>query len=187
MRTKSSVTKIRIIFLLAVIIVGLFNEVFGQTRDEKITRARRELAAQAETYLTEFNGMRVNFVNPRVQSFLSERMDLVAVGHPETNFSDGTVIITEVYKKKVHANDKQDLKLFVTYKAIPEGNEFIIQSSQISGYDLYVTEFFIRYWKTTLNFEDVKKQEIVTNYWITDRASLSADAKKGMVIEIVKN
>lgn len=181
--TLKTQLKVGLILLAIAIILGLFNEAFGQTREQKIDRARRELSAQAETYLTEFNNMRLNFVNPRVQSFLSERLDLVLIGEPQHTVTDSLITITEEYKKKI---SKHDNKLTVTYKVVPDGSEMVIQSCQISGFDVYVFDFFIKYWKTTLNFEDVKKEEIVVNYWISDRASLSMNNQQA-VIDIVKN
>ena len=179
--------KIGVIFLIIAIILGLYNELSAQSRDEQITRARRELSVQADNYLTEFNGMRVSFVNPRVQGFLSEELEFSISGEPETSVAGDLATITETYVKKVGINGKADLNLKVKYTAIPQGDEFIIQSCEISGYDRYVIEFFIKYWKTSLNFEDVKEKEVVMNYWNTDRAALSADTKtKTATIKIDK-
>lgn len=183
MRAKGSATsaqlKLGLIIVLIVLIVGLASQAFSQTRTQ------RELAAKSETYLTEFNNMNLNFVNPRVQDFLDDQLDLVPSGEPEYNFADGQVTVSETYRKKVHTDGK-DLTLQVIYKAKPEGNDLIIESSQIKGFDVYVIEFFIKYWKTTLNFDNVKSQELLTNYWITDRASLSI-SDQGAVIDVIKN
>lgn len=186
MATPSHTTEARFkSCLIAIVIALIAGPTFAQNRDEKINRARRELAAQSETYLTEFNDMRLNFVNPRVQNFLSERLSLVAVGEPKQEVSESGITISENYRKKVSGATK-DLTLTITYHTKPFENDLIVQSCQISGYDVYVADFFIKYWKTTLNFDDVKKQEVVTNYWITDRASLSAAGNQTATIDITK-
>lgn len=150
------------------------------------TRAQRELSARAETYLTEFNDMNVNFVNARVQDFLFDELDLVPTEDPEYSFVDEIVTITETYRKSVRTATN-DHSLQVIYKAKPEGNDLIIQTCQVSGFDVYVVDFFVKYWNTTLNFESVKKGEVVVNYWITDRASLSLLGNRTAKIDIVKN
>jgi hypothetical protein len=159
----------------------------AQTRDEKINRARRELSARAETYLTEFNDMRLNFVDPRVQSFMSEKMGMTLSGDPSSNVDGKHITITETYQKKI-SSKVNDKALVIHYEGEADGNEIIIKECHISGVDMYVIDFFVKYWNTTLNFEDVKGKEVVTNYWITDRASLSKGNKPGeFVIVIARN
>ena len=151
-------------------------------------REIRELSSQAQSrYLTEFNNMRLNFVNPRVQSFISGVLDLPMIENSSSIDSlAGFWVLTESYHKGIREGNEPEYKLNVRYKLKTEGNDFIIQSCTIDGYSRFVVEFFVKYWETTLNFENVKKDEVVMNYWITDRAALSRSGAGTAKIEITE-
>ena len=141
--------------LLILFSITLFTEIaFCQGKDEKVNRADRELAAQAENYLTEFSNMRLNFVNPRVQKFLSEQMGLVVVGNRQTQLLETGNTVFEDYQKKESSSKKREIVLQVRYHIEQEGGELIVSSCTISGSELYVTDFFVKFWNITLTPND---------------------------------
>lgn len=138
-----------------------------------------------DEYETQFSGMRLNFVNPRVEGFLQSRMKLTHYGELEMK-GDSIKYLSQSFQKQI-STSKIDPIITFTYEVKPEGEEFMIRSCKVTGNADLVTSFYISFWKTKLNFDDAKGKEIVINYFWEDRIALTIDSKKHIAtIEIQK-
>lgn len=129
--------------------------------------------------LTKFNGMDLNFVNWNVQDFMSKYMGMKPIGDQKVDMTKPIKTIETIYVKSISQNNKQH-KMSVKYYLVPEGNKIKIKSCEISGYWDYVVMFYVKYWNTTLNFEEAKGKELVVNHLIDDRVALEVSAAKAL-------
>jgi hypothetical protein len=176
--------RISLVIFGMIVLVAIANKCYGQKlTDEQLDRRLREMQSEAyRGYTTEFNLMRLNFVNRKIQSFLSEVMDM-SVTENSSNLStiDSSMVLTESYHSKKLNETKKGLKFSFVVKAENQGHDFIIQSCRITGDRSSVLDFYLKYWKTTLDFENTKKEELVINHWINDRISLTWNDKEAYI------
>ena len=128
-------------------------------------------------FLTQMTFFELNFVNLRIQDFMSKRLMMAPKGEP-TFTGDAIKTLTQKYHKNIQINFAKEYDMSVSYKLFPLQDKLIIESCEITGYYQYVIDFFVDYWTTTLNFEAAKGGEIVVNYLLQDRASLTLNFPK---------
>lgn len=92
--------------------------------------------------------------------------------------------ITMPFKPKVTTNSKSG----ITFRFIIDNTKGTITKCTIDGYYVDVVNFFVRYWPTTIKFEDAVKQQTAIKYLITDKIILTVSPEtKKAVIEVVSN
>lgn len=122
-------------------------------------------------YYTQFTGMRINFVNMRVQAFMSFNGYALQEQEPTYEY------IIERYIKKSNASITSP-SIYIKYNISVDENDFIISSCEIYGFDLYVIEFFIKFWNTTMQFHDVKNKGVAFYNLLEDKISLECQPEK---------
>lgn len=174
-------------YLILITFCIQFLNCFAQDYDERIDYSpygltygylnanMRSLAPHQQ--LTQFTFFDMNFVNIRLQNFLENELSLIMVGEPTEDIKKDKYCIIERYEKGIQINHSKPYYIKVIYNLYPEGKNLIIKSCEISGYWNYIVDLYIKYWNTTLNFEAAKKGEIVVNYLMQDRISLSLNAQ----------
>lgn len=133
-----------------------------------------------ETQITYFD---LNFVNLKIQSFLSGKLYMTPE-EPSYNLNNGEGTITQSYIEKIAIN-REPRKLIFTFKVFHLGDDFVIEQLKISGDNEKVLSFYVSYWSTSLNFDDIKKNEIVSNKFLQDHISYSYNNNKPVIL--IKN
>ena len=133
-------------------------------------------ALSSHKYLTQFTYFELNFVNTRLEQYLTLYSDY--------SMSDDIIFVMDkpekylinTYEKKVSSSSNK--RTFqVKYNLFEEEGNLLIKSVEISGYWEYIIDIYINYWTTNLNFEATKKEETVINYLLQDRVALTLNAK----------
>ncbi len=113
-----------------------------------------------DKYQTKICDMRLNYVQNRVHDFL--RNSIKVFGE-----NDG-----EYYRGNPRTMTYKYDKLKIKYVVDTTGGEFIIRSCDISG-DIYAAiNFYVFFWNTKLQFENLKEGELVSNYLWNERIAL---------------
>ncbi len=127
----------------------------------------------AHEKLTQFTYFDLNFVDTRLQNYLSHYLFFAPIGEPEINFTPTSKSISMKYEKKAQYGFTKPRGITVKYNLFDNNGLLIIKSCEISGYWLYITDLYVNYWTTDLNFESAKKKELVVNYLLQDRIALT--------------
>jgi hypothetical protein len=93
---------------------------------------------------------------------------------------DGKGNITYAFIDKIAINSKPK-ELFFKFKVFTIEKELVIEKLKITGNENSVLKFYVSFWTTTLNFDDVKKKEIVSNNIWQDRISYSFNRGKSFI------
>jgi hypothetical protein len=129
-------------------------------------------------FVTQFCNMELNFVDMRVQDYMSMQGYLQQSDLMKFNMIGPNKYIQEVYISK-SSQSLNPHKIFVKYNVKPlNDHEFYITSCEIFGFSVYVINFFIGFWPRALNFDDCKKKEIVYYTFLFDRIGLYVDLVK---------
>ncbi|MEO2064476.1 MAG: hypothetical protein ABGW97_15950 [Christiangramia sp.] len=124
---------------------------------------------QFETQITYFD---LNFVNSKIQEFLSRKLEMTLQGDSNYNLDGGKGTISESYLDKISIN-KEPRKMTFSFEVFPVEGELVVKTLKITGDTDAVLDFFVRYWSTNLNFDDVKRKEVVSNRYLQDRISFT--------------
>jgi hypothetical protein len=119
-------------------------------------------------YYTQFSDMRFNFVNMRVQDYMKRNGYL----EQETDFDYGKYIQVSYISKFSTTNNPEKIYIKYYVEVSDMENGFIIKSCDIYGYDYYVVNFFIKFWNTQMQYDNVEKNELVYYYLLEDKISL---------------
>ena len=129
------------------------------------------LFAQGNNYETQITYKDLNHVSTKIEAFLNDNYTM-QIDDTNFNLKDGTGEITQIYKEQIAIN-KNVKAIKVTYNVFTLKNEFIIKEASITGSNEIVIGFYISFWNTNLNFDDIKDKEIASNRYFQDRISLS--------------
>lgn len=133
--------------------------------------------------LTQITYFDLNFVNLKIEQFLSSNLYLVPSGSPEINMKGQIKTITTHYNSKITFNNAANRTFTVKYYLLTSDytKGFIIKSCEIYGYFDWVAKFYLKYWTTTLNFENAKRGEVVVNYLWQDRVAFSGNGRQAKI------
>lgn len=131
-------------------------------------------------YYTQFTNMDVNFVNLRVQSFLSDNKFY------QTEDASTYTQLKNTYMLKSGTSKN---RINVIYDIIPgSDNKMIISKCKINGFDEYVVDFFLKFWKTTIKYDFISKNKIAYYELMEDKITLTwSIERKFAEITIDKN
>jgi len=179
---KSSITGLAILISL--------NFCFSQGKkatDAQLERRVREISSNSYSpYTTEFNNMDLNFVNNKVQKFLNLRLDMALTEDSHQSVvTDSCINISESYHSTKINEKSRKLTFTYSVKAEEGSSILIVHSCKITGDKSSVIDFYIKYWDTTLDFDNTKKEEFVVNHWINDRIALTWNLQ-GAFIQVAK-
>jgi len=136
-------------------------------------------------YATQFSNMRLNFVNMRVQNYM-ENNAFIYYKEPVFTTNDKYKILTENYISKFSNSTSPD-KITLKYFLKQRNKEYIIDKCIISGDYNYVISFFVKFFPTIVNVEDIQKKEIAYCYYYKDKISFIFDRKFDFKILISEN
>jgi hypothetical protein len=92
--------------------------------------------------------------------------------------------ITMLFKPRVTSNSKSS----ITFHFVVDNKKHVITKCNIDGYYIDVIKFFIEYWPTKINFDDVVKKQTAIEYLMTDKIILTVNAaNKTAKIDVVRN
>ena len=124
-------------------------------------------------YECQFTYFDLNFVSLNIQDFMSRKFAMSQDGsQSKYNLKEGKGTISNVYIDQISIN-REPRKIKITYTIFPIEKEFVIKSVKITGNADVVLKFYVYFWSTTLNFDDVSKKEAVSNRYFQDRISYS--------------
>jgi hypothetical protein len=128
---------------------------------------------QSGRYQTQFTFYDLNFVSLRVQDYLDRNMGM-SLKDTKFNLKNGVGSIDFIYEEAiVIGTNSQPQKMHVIYEVEAIDNEFVIKSCTINGSAYKVEAFYVGFWKTSLQFNEVKSKGIVYNYYLQDKISYS--------------
>lgn len=127
--------------------------------------------------LTQFTGFPLNFVDIKVQLYCTDYLNYCQDENPEFKMEETNKYLKTKYSKCIRG-DEPEYFIHFKYNLFLKGDNLLIKSCKISGYDKFVLNFYISYWPTKLNFEAAKKNELVINYLLQDRVALTWNPEK---------
>lgn len=143
------------------------------------------LTSSSNKYQTQISYFDLNFVTLKLQDYMSYNFAMTLNDEKmKYELKDGKGDITFAFIDKIAMN-KKPRELYFKYTVFPLEEEFVIKELKITGDSDAVLRFYVSFWTTTLNFDDVSKTEIVSNRLFQDRISYSFN--KGNSYVIVKN
>lgn len=166
-----------------ILLICLFTAFAAKSQDfEKLRqeqRAKDSLAqigeaslfdpAHPDLYLTEFIGYDYNKVMPKLQMYIQDKMGMASV---DAMFGMYNGWLRVAFTPQV---DDAKEQRFLYLLAKMKGNSSNISQMKITGdWDLIVP-LFCDYWPTTLNFNNLKKGQIVSEYYMSERITLSSN------------
>ncbi len=133
----------------------------------------KELPNGNNDYLTQITFYEFNFVSINHQNFMIYDFEMGLNEDKSTSSikkGKGQIINAFIERSAM----ERDLKeLIFDYKVFTTDSVFVIESLKITGSPSMVLKFYVQFWETNLNFDNVKGKEIVTNRHIQDRVSYS--------------
>lgn len=131
------------------------------------------LTSSSNKYQTQISYFDLNFVTLKLQDYMSYKF-LMTLNDEKTKYelNEGKGDITFAFIDKMAIN-KKPRELFFKYSVFPLEKELVITELKITGDTDTVLRFYIDFWTTTLNFDDVSKTETVSNRLFQDRISYS--------------
>jgi hypothetical protein len=169
----------KVIFLLLILIANITkaqNDSLSKLYDSFADENQRFMSMRAladHGLLTQITGFEINFVDTRIQEYLSKYTILGLVGEPSVNMIGSNKYIIQKYEQKIQYNNNKTSTFNVKYNLIiDKQNRIIIKSCKIYGSSLHVLDFYVNFWPTSLNFEAAKKNEVVVNFLLQDRVAL---------------
>ena len=123
------------------------------------------ITSGTETQITYFD---LNFVALRIQEFASQSLEMTLIDN-EYNIKDGKGDITYIFEEKIVAGSRTPYKLNAVFSVEPLANTFVIKSLKINGDSDKVLSFYVGFWNTTINFDDLKKKGMVYNRYLQDK------------------
>lgn len=131
-----------------------------------------------ETQVTYFD---LNFVTLKIQDYMSYEFGMTLNDEKmKYELKDGKGFITYAFIEKIAINSKPK-ELFFKFKVFPIEKDLVIEKLKITGNENAVLKFYVSFWTTTLNFDDVKKKEIVSNRIWQDRISYSYNNRNSFI------
>jgi len=125
-----------------------------------------DLRGKNNRYETPMTYVELNHVSNRVQLFMNDVLDMtMGDGYPK--FNDNS--LKEVYVDKVSIN-RTPSRLTIEYSTFSIGHDYVVKNVKISGDK--VIEFFVRFWNTTMSFNEVKEKGIVHYVFLQDKSTL---------------
>lgn len=135
--------------------------------------------AHPDLYLTEFIGYDYNKVMPKLQMYLQNKMGVASVDAMSGMYNGWLRI---VYTPQVDDSKEQRfLYLFAKMK----GNSTNISQMKITGDWGLIVPLFCEYWPTTLNFNNLNKGQIVSEYYMSEKITLSSNASSDVCTIII--
>lgn len=130
---------------------------------------------------TQFTYIDINYVSPKIEQFVSDKLNLCRVSELDKyDFTDFDKIIEYNYKTCIGVGKPKTL--LIRFVVFAHENNLIIKKVIIKGFDEYVLQFFIKFWYTKLNFDTVREGEIVSNFFLQDKVFLVRN--KDLTIDI---
>lgn len=124
-----------------------------------------------ERHQTQFTYFDLNYVNFRVQNYLEKNSGMVLM-NTKFNLKDGRGIAEFIYKESmVIGSNRKPYTLHFNYTVAPIENDLVITKCKITGQVDKLIAFYVGFWKTTLQFDEVKRQKEVYNHYLQDRVS----------------
>ena len=155
------------------LLITLF--IFGNITAQSISPYQGKMIFSNE-YETQITYVDLNHVSIKIQSFLSDKLDM-QLDDTKYNLTDGVGEIIEIYTDKIAINTEPK-SLKIIYNVFAIGHDFVIKEATISGDIDTVIHFFVRFWKTTLSFNNLKSEEIASYRFLQDKISFSNNVIK---------
>lgn len=153
--------------ILLLILIG--GNIYGQSISPYFPS--RYISATSNEYETQITYFDLNFVNLKLQDYLSYQFGMTLNSEKaKYELKNGKGFITSAFVDKISMN-RNPRELFFKFNVFPMGKEFVIKDLKITGTTDAVLRFYVSYWTTTLNFDDISKTEIVSNRLLQDRIS----------------
>ena len=132
------------------------------------------------TQITYFD---LNFVDQRMQNFMGAYMHM-EVAHFPTIIKQGIYnILTIRYLQQATMGTTHIPSLYFKYTYfVNKDNHPIIKSLYLYGDANYVIDFYVRYWPTTINFDETRNK-IAYNYLLQDKATIRFNGTWSITIE----
>jgi hypothetical protein len=127
-------------------------------------------------YETQITYVDLNHVSIKIQSFLSDKLDM-QLDDTKYNLTDGVGEIISIYTEGIAIN-REPKSIRIIYNVFGIGHDFVIKEATISGDIDIVIRFFVRFWKTTLSFDNLKNGEIASYRFLQDKISFSDNVIK---------
>lgn len=132
------------------------------------------------SYLTRFIGYDYNKAMPGLQMFLQHKMSMASVD-AMSGMEKGWLKIA--YTPQIDDSKVQRLIYVLTRM----DNKGLIQQMKITGNWSLLVPLFCDYWPTKLNFNNLKKGEVVSVYNLNEKITLSSNLSDGSsIITIAK-
>lgn len=119
-----------------------------------------------QTQVTYFD---LNFVNAKIQEYMDKEMQMYVSGD-KYDLVAGKGNITFVYSDKGAINTTIKKMSFI-FNVEPINNEFVIKSCKIVGNSERLVAFYVSFWSSPLNFDQVKSKGIIYNNFMMDKIS----------------
>lgn len=124
-----------------------------------------------EKHQTQFTYFDLNYVNFRVQNYLEKNSGMVLMD-TKFNLKDGHGIAEFIYKESmVIGSNRKPYTLHFNYTVAPIENDLVITKCKITGQTDKLIAFYVGFWKTSLQFDEVKRRKEVYNHYLQDRVS----------------
>lgn len=162
--------------LLSLIVILFIQNSFSQ----KISPFPDEPALKSpyNEYQTQITYFDFNFVSMNFQNYMIKKTNMT-LDDTKYNLKSGVGTITDIYiNNGINTKIK---KLYFTYTVFTIENDFVIKKLRISGDTDVVLKFYIFYWSTNLNYDDVKGRETVSNRFLQDRISYNFNEGKSFI------
>lgn len=131
-------------------------------------------------YATQITYFDLNFVDQRMQNFLRTQLNMSFSGFPKFTKENGYQILNVGYVKDgAYIGNQKIRHLYFKYTLFEnKSKRSMIKSLKIYGSAIDVIDFYVRYWPTTINF-DQSKSKIAFNYLLQDKATIACSTKDG--------
>ncbi|QAA81395.1 hypothetical protein EI546_06475 [Aequorivita sp. H23M31] len=124
-----------------------------------------------ERHQTQFTYFDLNYVNFRVQNYLEKNSGMVLMD-TKFNLKDGHGIAEFIYKESmVIGSNRKPYTLHFNYTVAPIENDLVITKCKITGQVDKLIAFYVGFWKTSLQFDEIKRRKEVYNHYLQDRVS----------------
>lgn len=155
--------------LLILLLILIGGNIYGQTISPYFPS--RYISPTSNEYETQITYFDLNFVNLKLQDYLSYQFGMTLNSEKaKYELKNGKGFITSAFIDKISMN-RNPRELFFKFNVFPMGKGFVIKDLKITGTADAVLRFYVSYWTTTLNFDDVSKTEVVSNRLLQDRIS----------------
>lgn len=118
-------------------------------------------------YQTQITFVDLNHVVLKIQDFLSSKMKLSPHGKERYNLKEGIGTISYEYL----TSSGKPKKINLTFTVFPIDHDFIIESCAITGDNDLVLQFYVKYWDTNINIDEITAKRTAHSRFLQDEIS----------------